>query len=82
MKSETMAAAKDEEGHKALEEIPGIEPAMAENIFNKGIKSISMLAVAEPEILSSIPGVSEAMAQQWIEDAGKILDREANSLSV
>ncbi len=79
MKSETMAAAKDEEGHKVLEEITGIEPAMAENIFGKGIKSIAMLAVAEPEMLSSIPGVGEAMAKQWIEDAGKILDKEANS---
>lgn len=81
MKSETMAAAKDEEGHKAFEEITGIGPVIAENIFNKGIKSISMLAVAEPEMLSSIPGVSESMAKQWIEDAGKILDNEANSKS-
>jgi N utilization substance protein A len=82
MKSETMAAAKDEEGHKALEEIAGIDPAMAEKIFNKGIKSISMLAAADLELLSSIPGVSETMAKQWIEDAGKILDREVSSMSV
>ena len=79
VKSETMAAAKDEEGHKALEEITGIGPAMAEKLFNKGIKSIAMIAAAEPEMLSSIPGVGETMAKQWIEDAGKILDKEANS---
>ena len=82
MKSETMAAAKEEEGYKALEVIPGIEPAMAENIFDKGIKSIAMLAAAEPEILSSIPGISETTAKQWIEDAGKILDRELSSSNV
>ncbi len=82
MKSETMAAAKEDEGHKVLEVITGIEPATAESIFNKGIKSISMLAAAEPEILTSIPGVSETMAKQWIEDAGKILDQEVNSGSV
>ena len=70
MKSETMATAKEEEGYKVLESIPGMEPAMAESIFNKGIKSIAMLAAAEPEVLSSIPGVSEATAKQWIEDAG------------
>ncbi|MEN6375221.1 MAG: transcription termination factor NusA [Smithella sp.] len=82
MKSETMAAAKEEEGYKALEVIPGIEPAMAESIFDKGIKSISMLAVAEPEILTSIPGISETMAKQWVEDAGKILDKEISSGNV
>jgi Holliday junction resolvasome RuvABC DNA-binding subunit len=36
-----------------------------------------MLAVAEPEILSSIPGIGEKNAQQWIETAGKILIEEA-----
>jgi transcription termination/antitermination protein NusA len=82
MKSETMASAKDGESYQVLEEITGIGPAMAENIFNKGIKSISMLAATDPEILSSIPGVSETMAKQWIEDAGKILDKEVNSMSV
>ncbi|MEN6330657.1 MAG: transcription termination factor NusA [Smithella sp.] len=82
MKSETMASAKEEEGYKALEVIPGIEPAMAESVFNKGIKSIAMLAATEPEVLSSIPGISETTAKQWIEDAGKILDKELSSGSV
>ncbi len=41
----------------------------------KGIKSITMLAAAEPEMLSLIPGVGETMAKQWIEDAGKLLDQ-------
>ncbi|OPY88593.1 MAG: hypothetical protein A4E71_00251 [Smithella sp. PtaU1.Bin162] len=77
VKNETMAAAKDEENHKALEEIAGIGPAIAEKLFSKGIKSIAMLATAEPELLSSIPGVGEKMAEQWIEQAGKILDAEA-----
>ncbi len=81
MKSETMAAAKEEGGHKALEAITDIEPEMAEKIFNKGIKSIAMLAVSEPEALTSIPGVDETTAKKWIEEAGKILDKEANSKS-
>ena len=79
VKNETMAAVKDEESHKALEEITGIGPAMAEKLFDKGIKSIAMIAAAEPETLSSIQGVSEKMAKQWIEEAGKILDKEASS---
>lgn len=77
VKNETMAAAKDEENHEALEEISGIGPAIAEKLFHKGIKSIAMLATSEPEVLSSIPGVSEKMAEQWIEQAGKILDEES-----
>ena len=78
VKSEEMATAKDEEGHKALEKITGIGPAMAEKLFSKGIKSIAMIAAAEPELLSSIPGVGEKMAVQWIEEAGKILDEETS----
>jgi transcription termination/antitermination protein NusA len=77
VKSETMATAKDEEDHKALEKITGIGPAMAEKLYGKGIKSIAMIAAVEPEIISSIPGVGEKMAQQWIEEAGRILDEEA-----
>jgi N utilization substance protein A len=50
---------------------------MAEKLYNKGIKSIAMVAAAEPELLSSIPGVGEKTARQWIESAGKILDEEA-----
>ncbi|HPK52944.1 MAG TPA: transcription termination factor NusA [Smithellaceae bacterium] len=78
VKNETMATVKAEESHEALEKITGIGPAMAEKLFSKGIKSIAMIAAAEPETLSSIPGVSEKIAQQWIEDAGKVLDEEAN----
>jgi transcription termination/antitermination protein NusA len=78
VKSEAMATAKDEEGHKTLEKITGIGPAMAEKLFSKGIKSIAMVAAVEPEVLSSIPGVGEKMAQQWIDEAGKILDEETS----
>jgi N utilization substance protein A len=79
MKSETMALANQEEqeGQNELTKITGIGPAMAEKLISKGIKSIAMLAVAEPETLSTIPGISEKAAQQWIETAGKILIEEA-----
>lgn len=77
VKSETMAAEKDEEGQNNLTKLTGVGPAMAEKLFNKGVKSIAMVAAAEPELLSSIPGVGEKKARQWIEAAGKILDEEA-----
>lgn len=78
MKSESMAQAQDEgaETQSDLTKITGIGPAMAEKLIGKGIKSIAMVAAADPEVLSSIPGVGEKMAQQWIETAGKILSEE------
>ena len=78
MKSETMAVAKEEgqEGENDLTKITGVGPAMAEKLFSKGIKSIAMVAATEPELLSSIPGIGEKTAQQWIETAGKILTEE------
>ena len=79
VKSEEMADAKNEESHESLEKIPGVGPAMAEKLFSKGIKSIAMLAAAEPEVLSAIPGIGEKTAQQWIEEAGKLLDEEASN---
>jgi len=79
VKSETMATTKEEEGYRALEKITGIGPAMAEKLVSKGIKSIAMMATVEAELLSSIPGVGEKNAQQWIEEAGRILDEEASS---
>jgi N utilization substance protein A len=78
MKSETMAQDQEEgrEEQNDLTKIAGIGPAMAEKLFNKGIKSIAMIAVTEPELLSQIPGIGEKTAQQWIETASKILNEE------
>ncbi|MDD5711337.1 MAG: transcription termination/antitermination protein NusA, partial [Smithellaceae bacterium] len=76
VKSESMAAGQAEEGFKILTKIPGIGEAMAERLFNEGLKSIAMIAAADPETLSAIPGVGEKTASQWIEAAGKILDQE------
>jgi N utilization substance protein A len=76
VKSETMAAEKEEERQTDLTKLNGVGPAMAQKLADKGIKSIAMVAAAEPELLSSIPGVGEKTALQWIEAAGKILDEE------
>jgi len=78
VKSETMAAEKDDDAHQALTKIPGIGPAMAEKLFAQGIKSIAMLAAMEPEALSSIPGVGEKTSTEWIEEAIRLLDEETN----
>jgi len=78
VKSETMAAEKDDDGYKALTKIPGIGPAMAEKLFAEGIKSIAMLAAMEPEALSEIPGVGEKTSTEWIEEAIRLLDEETS----
>ncbi|MDP2853090.1 MAG: transcription termination factor NusA [Smithellaceae bacterium] len=78
VKNETMAAEKDDDGHKALMQIPGIGPAMAEKLFAQGIKSIAMVAAMEPEALSAIPGVGEKTSTEWIEEAVRLLDEEMN----
>jgi len=79
VKSETMAAEKEEDGQKALTKIPGIGPAMAEKLFAQGIKSIAMLAAMEPEALSEIPGVGEKTSTEWIAEAIRLIDEETNS---
>jgi len=78
VKSETMAAEKDDDAHKALTKISGIGPAMAEKLFASGIKSIAMLAAMEPEALSAIPGVGEKTGAEWIEEAIRLLDEETS----
>jgi len=78
VKSETMAAEKDDDGHQALTKIPGVGPAMAEKLFAEGIKSIALLAVTEPEALSAIPGVGEKTATEWIAEAIRLLDEETS----
>jgi N utilization substance protein A len=80
VKSDSMTLAQDEEGYMALIKIPGIGEAMAECLFAEGYKSISMVASADPEILSAIQGVGEESASQWIEAAGQIIEQETGGL--
>ncbi|MBM4270830.1 MAG: transcription termination/antitermination protein NusA [Deltaproteobacteria bacterium] len=77
VKSESMAALQEEEGYKSLMKIPGIGETTAERLFSEGFKSIAMIATADPEMLSSIQGVGEKSASQWIEAAVKIIDQGA-----
>ncbi len=78
VKSETMAADKEDDGYKALTKVPGIGPAMVEKLMAAGIKSIAMLAATEPEVLAEIPGVGEKTSQEWIQEAIRILDEETS----
>jgi N utilization substance protein A len=79
VKSEAMAAEKEDDGHKALTRISGIGPAIAEKLVASGIKSIAMLAATDLEILAAIPGIGEISGQEWIDEAGRLLDEETGS---
>jgi N utilization substance protein A len=76
VKSESMAAKQEEEDYKALMKIPGIGEVTAERLFNEGIRSITTVATADPEMLAAIPGVGEKSAYLWIEAAGRLLEQE------
>jgi len=76
VKSESADAKKESPGYSTLLKIPGMEEETAEHLFNKGIRSVAMIASADREMLSSLLGVGEQTAQLWIEEAGRIIDEE------
>jgi len=76
VKSESMAVKQEEEGFRALMKIPGIGQVTAERLYREGLKSVATIAAADPEMLSSIPGVGEKTASLWIKEAGKIINEE------
>jgi N utilization substance protein A len=77
VKSESIAATQEEEGHRALMKIPNIDEATAEHLFNQGLKSIAAIAAADVESLLSIPGIDDGQkASDWIEEAGKMINQE------
>ncbi|MFA4916516.1 MAG: transcription termination factor NusA [Syntrophales bacterium] len=76
VKSESMATRQEEEGYKSLMKIPGIGQVTAERLYGEGLKSIAIIAAADPEMLSSFPGVGEKTASLWIKAAGEIINQE------
>ena len=75
VKSESIAATQEEEGHRALMKIPDIDETTAEQLFSQGLKSIAAIAAADLESLSAIPGIDGQKASAWIEEAGKIINQ-------
>lgn len=76
VKSESMATSQKNDGHKSLMKIPGIDEATAERLFSEGFKSVAMIASADMEMLSSIPGLDSEKALQWIEAAANLIEQE------
>jgi N utilization substance protein A len=76
-----MASSQEEEGHKSLMKIPGVGETMAERLYGEGFKSVAMIAATDPEMLSSIQGVGEKSASQWIEAAVRLMEEASGKKS-
>jgi len=77
VKSETTVIEQEEKGYESLMKIAGIGEHTADLLFKEGFKGVTSLASADPEMLSSIKGISAEKAAAWIEEAAKIIDSEA-----
>ncbi|MDO9530439.1 MAG: transcription termination factor NusA [Syntrophales bacterium] len=76
VKSESTEAEQAEKGYKSLMQIQGVGEVTAELLFNEGFKNVKSLSQASPDMLTMIPKISEKKALAWIEEAGKIVNRE------
>jgi len=76
VKSESATAAKEDEGYKKLMKIRGMDEADAEKLFAAGLKSVAMLAAADAEQLSALPGIGRDDAEAWIKEAEMVIDQE------
>lgn len=54
--------------------IPGMNETMAQNLFQSGFSSFSVLAEASVESLKGVPGYNEEKAQKLIQDAKDLLE--------
>lgn len=61
--------------------IPGLDEKIAEKLYKEGFTSVSTIASADTAMLTSIEGVDEKTATDWIEAAGKMISDEANMKS-
>jgi N utilization substance protein A len=80
VKSESIAASQNEEGHMALMKIPGLDEATAEQLFEQGLKNVAALAAADTEALASVPGIAREQLAVWVEEAGKLIDKESPAM--
>lgn len=57
-------------------DIKGVGPSKAENLEENGYESVEDIAQADPDALSSVKGVSEDRALEYMVSAGDLLDAE------
>lgn len=77
VKSKSRLEKKDEQGLKDLIRLSGMEEKTAEKLFREGFKTLPMIASADPEVLTTLSGISKERIQQWISEAGRLIDEDA-----
>jgi N utilization substance protein A len=73
VKSESRYAKLEEAGYRSLLEVPGINEALADKLYDKSITSATDLAAAKPEELD-IPGLEPEQAMQLVAEAQQYKD--------
>jgi N utilization substance protein A len=68
VKSESRYAKLEEAGYRSLLEIPGVNEALADKLYDKSITSAADLAAAQPEEID-IPGLEPEQAAQLVAEA-------------
>lgn len=76
VKKESFVAEQDDAGYKSLLSIPGVGERTAQLLFDEKIKSVTSVASADTEMLSSIKGISEKKAVALIEGAKQVINLE------
>ncbi|WP_310908297.1 class III poly(R)-hydroxyalkanoic acid synthase subunit PhaC [Natrinema sp. 1APR25-10V2] len=57
-----------------LEDLEGIGPTYAERLRTGGIESVSKLAVTDPARVADVAETSEPLAQNWIDEAHRLVE--------
>jgi len=81
VKSESMIDEQDDEGYGGLMKISDMDENTAKILYKEGIKTIEILASADPEKLASLTSIQEMSKEKatgWIDEAAKIIADENN----
>jgi N utilization substance protein A len=79
VKSDGMMEGQEGKNYGSLLQITDMDEAIAEMLYNEGVKDIHILASADPELVALLPaveGLSKETLSQWIDEAAKIIARE------
>ncbi|HPC03223.1 MAG TPA: transcription termination factor NusA [Syntrophales bacterium] len=76
VKSKSRMEKKEEPGAKDLMRLSGMEEKTADLLFREGFKTLPLIASADPEVLTTLSGISKERIQQWVSEAGKLIDED------
>lgn len=76
VKSKSRMEKKEEPGAKDLMRLSGMEDKTADLLFREGFKTLPLIASADPEVLTTLSGISKERIQQWVSEAGTLIDED------